>query len=228
MLPTAPVPHPVPDLLADLIAAALPVLGEPMRIKLLDRLRDGAATVQELTEALGASQQNVSKHLGVLPGRGHRRAARRRAPRRATRSSTPACSSLCEQVCGGIQRQARGARADLRRGGGRDEPVGPIGRLGRWTAQHFRAVVGGLGRGGDRPRACSRRASSTRCRAPAGRPPARSRSRRASSSTQLRRALGSYALDGRRALAAQTRRATRPSERRSPTSSATLRAERRA
>ena len=37
-----------------------------MRIKLLDRLRDGSATVHELTEALGASQQNVSKHLGVL------------------------------------------------------------------------------------------------------------------------------------------------------------------
>ncbi len=37
-----------------------------MRIKLLDRLRDGAATVNELTEALGASQQNVSKHLQVL------------------------------------------------------------------------------------------------------------------------------------------------------------------
>ena len=37
-----------------------------MRIALLDRLRDGEATVGELTEATGASQQNVSKHLGVL------------------------------------------------------------------------------------------------------------------------------------------------------------------
>ena len=37
-----------------------------MRIRLLDRLRDGAATVQELQDATGASQQNVSKHLGVL------------------------------------------------------------------------------------------------------------------------------------------------------------------
>ena len=37
-----------------------------MRIKLLDRLRDGDATVGELQATLGASQQNVSKHLGVL------------------------------------------------------------------------------------------------------------------------------------------------------------------
>ena len=46
-----------------------------MRIRLLDRLRDGAATVSELTEALGASQQNVSKHLGVLAAGRHRRPA---------------------------------------------------------------------------------------------------------------------------------------------------------
>ena len=66
MSTTPLVPHPLPDLLADLIAQRFKVLSEPMRIKLLDRLRDGAATVHELTEALGASQQNVSKHLGVL------------------------------------------------------------------------------------------------------------------------------------------------------------------
>ena len=66
MSTTSLVPHPLPDPLVDLIAQRFRVLSEPMRIKLLDRLRDGAATVHELTEALGASQQNVSKHLGVL------------------------------------------------------------------------------------------------------------------------------------------------------------------
>ena len=59
-------PHPLPDPLVDLIARRFRVLGEPMRIKLLDRLRDGEASVQELQQATGASQQNVSKHLGVL------------------------------------------------------------------------------------------------------------------------------------------------------------------
>ena len=41
-----------------------------MRIKILDALRGGEATVGELTTALGTSQQNVSKHLGILAGAG--------------------------------------------------------------------------------------------------------------------------------------------------------------
>src|SRR6266545_228081 len=59
-------PHPIPDPLAELIARRFRVIGEPMRIRLLDRLRDREASVHELTEALDASQQNVSKHLQVL------------------------------------------------------------------------------------------------------------------------------------------------------------------
>ncbi len=37
-----------------------------MRTKLLDYLGDGHATVTELQQAIGASQQNVLKHLGIL------------------------------------------------------------------------------------------------------------------------------------------------------------------
>lgn len=59
-------PHPIPDALVELIGRRLRVIGEPMRIKLLDHLVDGELTVQELTNALDASQQNVSRHLGVL------------------------------------------------------------------------------------------------------------------------------------------------------------------
>ncbi len=59
-------PHPIPDPLVDLIGQRLRVIGEPMRIKLLDCLADGERTVQELTAALDGSQQNVSRHLGVL------------------------------------------------------------------------------------------------------------------------------------------------------------------
>src|SRR5207245_8586960 len=53
-------PHPLPDELVELIARRFRVLGEPLRIRLLDRLRAREATVNELTETLGASQQNVS------------------------------------------------------------------------------------------------------------------------------------------------------------------------
>ena len=65
-----PVPHPLPEPLIELVAQRFRVLGEPMRIKLLDRLRDGEATVGQLRDALGASQQNVSKHLGILHAAG--------------------------------------------------------------------------------------------------------------------------------------------------------------
>jgi len=59
-------PRPLPDPLIEMIAQRFRVIGEPMRIRLLDALRDGELTVSELVEATGATQQNVSKHLGVL------------------------------------------------------------------------------------------------------------------------------------------------------------------
>ena len=75
-----------------------------MRIKLLDRLRDGAATVRELTEASGASQQNVSKHLGVLLHFGI--VSRQKEGNFARYEiADEGVFALCEQVCGGLRRQ---------------------------------------------------------------------------------------------------------------------------
>jgi DNA-binding transcriptional ArsR family regulator len=101
-----PVPHPLPEPLIELVAQRFRVLGEPMRIKLLDRLRDGDATVGELQESLGASQQNVSKHLGILHSAGM--VARTKEGTYARYSiSDPSVFELCDQVCGGIRRQVR-------------------------------------------------------------------------------------------------------------------------
>ena len=63
-------PHPLPDDLVELIARRFRAVGEPMRIRLLDQLRDGEATVGELSDTLEASQQNISKHLAVLSDAG--------------------------------------------------------------------------------------------------------------------------------------------------------------
>ena len=73
-------------------------------LTLLDRLRDGEATVTELTQATGASQQNVSKHLGVLLSAGIVSRSKRGT------SSLYAIADegvyeLCELVCGSIRRQ---------------------------------------------------------------------------------------------------------------------------
>jgi DNA-binding transcriptional ArsR family regulator len=98
------VQHPLPDPLVEAIAHRFRVLGEPVRIKLLDRLRDGAATVQELQEAIGCTQQNVSKHLGVLAGVGLVKRTKQ-GNYSLYEIADPGVFELCEQVCGGIRRQ---------------------------------------------------------------------------------------------------------------------------
>lgn len=104
--------HPLSEPLIELVAQRFRVLGEPMRIRLLDRLREGDATVGELQEALGASQQNISKHLGILLAAGM--VARTKQGNHARYSiSDPSVFELCDQVCGGVRRQLQDLEAIL-------------------------------------------------------------------------------------------------------------------
>ena len=98
------IPHPLPEPLVELIAERFRVIGEPMRIRILDHLRDGPATVNELRDALGATQQNVSKHLGVLHQAG---IVRREKQGNHVRYwvADESVFELCEQVCGGLRRR---------------------------------------------------------------------------------------------------------------------------
>lgn len=97
-------PTPLPDALVDLIANRFRILGEPTRIRLLDCLREGPATVSELQASSGASQQNVSKHLGMLLDAGMVR--RVKDGNRAYYSiADDSLFDLCEQVCGSLRRQ---------------------------------------------------------------------------------------------------------------------------
>jgi DNA-binding transcriptional ArsR family regulator len=98
------IPHPLPDELVELIAQRFRCLGEPMRIKLLDRLRDGEASVGELQEAVDASQQNVSKHLGILLAAGMV-SRTKRGTSVVYAIADDGVFELCEQVCGGLRRQ---------------------------------------------------------------------------------------------------------------------------
>jgi DNA-binding transcriptional ArsR family regulator len=103
-MPDSAVPHPLPEPLVELIAERFRILGEPMRIRLLDALREGPATVQELERANGASQQNVSKHLGVLLRSGM--VSRSKDGNFSVYAiADDAVFKLCEQVCGGLRRQ---------------------------------------------------------------------------------------------------------------------------
>ncbi len=97
-------PHPLPDPLVEAIAARFRAIGEPVRIRLLDRLRSGEATVQELADVTGTTQQNASKHLRVLRQAGlvGRRKDGAFVYYRLTDS---AVLELCEVVCSMVERQ---------------------------------------------------------------------------------------------------------------------------
>jgi DNA-binding transcriptional ArsR family regulator len=99
-------PHPLPDDLVELIARRFRVIGEPMRIRLLDQLRDGEATVGQLSKALSASQQNISKHLAVLADVGIL-GRRKEGNHVYYRVVDEGVYALCEEVCGSVQQQLR-------------------------------------------------------------------------------------------------------------------------
>jgi len=105
-------PHPLPDELVALIADRFRILGEPMRIRLLDRLREGEAGIGELADALGTSQQNVSKHVAVLAGAGMV-AREKRGTAVRCRIADDSVFALCDQVCGGIGRDLERLRTIL-------------------------------------------------------------------------------------------------------------------
>src|SRR5581483_12348868 len=99
-----PLPYPLPDELAELIAARFKLLAEPTRIKLLDRLRTGEATVQQLADTVGTTQQNASKHLAVLAAAGV--VGRRKQGNFVYyRVVDDGIWQLCHDVCGSVERR---------------------------------------------------------------------------------------------------------------------------
>ncbi|MFM7552445.1 MAG: ArsR/SmtB family transcription factor [Actinomycetota bacterium] len=113
MATASQVPHPLPPLLVDIVANRFRALGEPMRIRTLDRLRDGEMTVGELADALGTTQQNVSKHVAILQRAGI--VGRRRDGVRTPYAITDETGlDLCAIVCGGIRRETEGLADALR------------------------------------------------------------------------------------------------------------------
>jgi len=89
---------------AELIARRFLALSDPTRLRIIDLLRDREASVRELTEALGASQQNVSKHLATLHTEGFV-SRRKQGTSTIYAISDSTVFELCERVCGGIEAQ---------------------------------------------------------------------------------------------------------------------------
>lgn len=80
------------------VASRFKVLGEPMRLRILHTLQEGERTVTQIVEATGASQANVSKHLGILSRAGM--VGRRKEGLNVFYSITdPVIFELCDLVC---------------------------------------------------------------------------------------------------------------------------------
>ena len=110
MKPTEPVPPEVVQQVAEYFS----VLGEPMRLRLLNLLRDGEKCVQELVEAIETSQANVSKHLKVMLQAGI--LSRRSEGTSAYYSVADdlifeLCNLVCDRLATRIEQQARHFRA---------------------------------------------------------------------------------------------------------------------
>lgn len=94
-----------PDLMKQ-VARRFKVLSEPVRLQLLNHLFvRGELTVQELVEASGHQQANVSKHL-LLMAREGLLSRRQEGLYVYYDIADPTLSSLCLLVCGRIQQEA--------------------------------------------------------------------------------------------------------------------------
>ncbi len=86
------------------IAKYFQALAEPMRLKILNGLRDGEKNVTELVEISGGTQANVSKHLNIL--KSSRLIKRESRGTKAYYSiSDQRIYELCNLVCGQIASQ---------------------------------------------------------------------------------------------------------------------------
>ncbi len=104
---------PLPPDAAELIARRFRALSDPTRLRIVDLLRNREeASVGEIAEQLGASQQNVSKHLAALHAEGFL-ARRKHGTSTLYRVSDPGVHELCEGVCTGIEAQLEELGATL-------------------------------------------------------------------------------------------------------------------
>lgn len=101
----------------EMVAERMRAMGDPMRLRLLSVLRERDATVGQLVERLGGSQQNISHHLSVLYHDGI--LARRRDGRNVWYSlQDETVSAVCDAVCDSVTERALGRnnviKADFR------------------------------------------------------------------------------------------------------------------
>lgn len=88
----------------ELVAGRFRILGEPVRIRILQALEEGELNVSELVAAVGSTQPNVSKHLRLLQEAGI--VGRRQQGNNVyCYIADETVIDLCEAVCGTLRTQ---------------------------------------------------------------------------------------------------------------------------
>jgi ArsR family transcriptional regulator len=95
---------PPQDAFLQLVADRFKLLSEPMRLRLIQALIDGEATVSSLVDRTEATQANVSRHLQTLAQAGIL-GRRKQGLNVYYRIEDKSILELCEHVCGGLRRQ---------------------------------------------------------------------------------------------------------------------------
>ena len=90
----------------ELVACRFRVMGDPLRLRILQLLEPGEQTVSSIVVRLEANQSNISKHLQILRDGGL--VNRRRAGNQIYYSiADPIVFQLCELVCRGAAELVR-------------------------------------------------------------------------------------------------------------------------
>lgn len=100
----------VPQEVVQQVSEYFSILSEPMRLRLLNLLREGEKCVQELVEATETSQANVSKHLKVMLQAGilSRRTEGTSAYYKVEDELIfELCNLVCDRLASRIEQQAR-------------------------------------------------------------------------------------------------------------------------
>ena len=90
-------------------ARALKAMSHPLRLKILCVVGDAEVCVQDIVEAVGTSQSNISQHLAILRGKGvllTRKDANRVYYRIGDARTLQLMAMLREVFCGGAMARA--------------------------------------------------------------------------------------------------------------------------
>ena len=88
----------------DAVASYFSALSEPMRLRIMHSICESEKTVSQIVEEIGATQTNVSRHLGIMHRSGVL-ARRKEGNQVYYRAADAAMVELCRSVCKRISDQ---------------------------------------------------------------------------------------------------------------------------